>query len=185
MTEPSDWILRYAGLLSPGASVLDVAAGQGRHARWLAARGCRVTAIDRAPEALTSLRSIAGLTVIEADIEADRADAWPVPPGSFDALVVTHYLHRPLFPRMAASLRPGGYLLYETFMVGNERYGRPSSPAFLLRESELLAAFATLRVIAFEQGVRPGPSPRVVQRLLACAPGGSLELPSLASGQIL
>ncbi len=185
MREPSEWIVRHAGRLVPGASVLDVAAGEGRHARWLAARGCQVTAIDRAPAALVTLRSIPGVSVIDADIEADRAGAWPVAPASFDALVVTHYLHRPLFPAMAASLRPGGYLLYETFMVGNERYGRPSSAAFLLRESELLTAFPGLRILAFEQGLRPGSSPRVVQRLLAWAPGGGPELPSLAPGQIL
>ncbi len=181
MSAPSTWVLRHSDLLVAGLRVLDVAAGDGRHARWLAARGCRVSAIDRAPAALEALRLIPGIEVLDADIEAAP---WPLAPASFDVLLVTNYLHRPLFPVLATALRPGGLLIYETFMAGNERYGRPSSPAFLLREGELLEAFADFRVLAFEQGLRQGTVPRVVQRLLALAPGGGPELPPLASDQI-
>jgi SAM-dependent methyltransferase len=178
---PSDWLVRHAELLSPGIEVLDLAAGSGRHARWLAGRGCRVTAIDRSPEALASLSRIEGVRVFEADVEAGP---WPVTPASLDAVVVTNYLHRPLYGAIAASLRPGGVLVYETFMIGNERYGRPSNPAFLLREGELLEAFAGLRVVAFEQGLIEGASPRVVQRLLARAAPGELQLPAQGVLQI-
>jgi hypothetical protein len=83
----------------------------------------------------------------------------------FAAIVVTNYLHRPLFPRLAESLDEGGVLIYETFMVGNERYGRPSNPNFLLRPGELLEAFGTLTVAAFEQGVVERPKKALVQRI--------------------
>ena len=89
------------------------------------------------------------------DLE-DPALAWPFEAGRFAAIVVTNYLHRPLFAQLAASLRPDGVLIYETFAIGNEAFGKPSNPAFLLAHGELLALAAAsgLRPIAYEDGVR-------------------------------
>ncbi|MEO8310036.1 MAG: class I SAM-dependent methyltransferase [Caldimonas sp.] len=164
---PSPWIERWAHLIAPGGSVLDVAAGSGRHARWLAARGHRVTAIDRDDAALAPLATLA--EVVVADIEGGP---WPLTGRGFDAVVVTNYLWRPLLPTLMASLTPGGVLLYETFAAGNETVGRPARPDFLLRSGELLDAAAGLRIVAYEDGFLNDPG-RFVQRVAAIRePGG-------------
>ena len=172
---PSPWVARFAALVRPGGSVLDLACGAGRHARHLAARGHPVTAVDRDAAALAALAGVARVTAVVADLEAGP---WPLDGRTFDAVVVTNYLHRPLFPAIAAALAEGGVLLYETFMRGNERHGRPSSPDFLLAPGELLAAFAGLTVVAFEQGEVAAPRPAVVQRLCAVrGPAGGAPPP--------
>ncbi|MEO5843539.1 MAG: class I SAM-dependent methyltransferase [Caldimonas sp.] len=158
---PSPWIARWTHLVAPGGSVLDVAAGNGRHARWLAERGHAVTAIDRDGAALAPLAAIA--EVVVADIESAP---WPLAGRRFDAVVVANYLWRPLLPILKASLTPGGVLLYETFAVGNETVGRPSRPDFLLAPGELLDAAAGLRIVAYEDGFLTDPD-RFVQRLAA------------------
>lgn len=165
---PADWVVRHAHLVPPGARVLDVAAGRGRHARYFAARGAQVTAVDRDAEALREAAGD-GITVRVADLEGQP---WPFQPGAFDAVVVVHYLHRPLLPVIVAALAPGGVLLYETFAQGNEAYGRPHNPDFLLRPGELLAVTRTMSVVAFEQGLvqRTGHS-AVMQRVAAVAAG--------------
>ena len=161
MTAPSPWLLRWAHLIAPGGAVLDVAAGSGRHTTWLAGRGYTVTAIDRDGEAMRALAARA--EVVVADLEAGP---WPLAGRSFDALVVTNYLWRPLFTTLAAALAPGGVLLYETFAAGNDSVGRPARREFLLDRGELLAAFAGLRIVAFEDGFLTDPE-RFVQRLVA------------------
>jgi SAM-dependent methyltransferase len=96
------------------------------------------------------------------------ASDWPFAPGRFAAIVVTNYLYRPLLPKLAEALRPDGVLVYETFARGNERFGKPSNPAFLLEEGELLKL--PLSVIAYESGYTAVPQPALVQRLAACGP---------------
>jgi SAM-dependent methyltransferase len=163
---PSPWIARFAHLVPPGARVLDLACGLGRHARYFAERGCRVLAVDRDRAALASMEGVAGIETCAADLEGAP---WPFADQRFDALVVTHYLHRPLFPHLVAALADDGTLLYETFARGNEAYGRPSNPDFLLEPAELLRlADHGLTVVAFEQGhVAAGERGAVVQRLAA------------------
>ncbi|MSQ20394.1 MAG: class I SAM-dependent methyltransferase [Betaproteobacteria bacterium] len=159
---PSSWVVRWLG--TPGArqSVLDLACGRGRHARLAAERGFAATAVDRDAAALATLSEVAGVRTKIADLEGAP---WPFSSASFDIIIVTNYLHRPLFEGMAQSLRPSGMLIYETFTLGNERHGRPSNPAFLLKAGELLAAFAgSLRVVAFEEGEVNAPKPAIVQR---------------------
>src|SRR5512134_2649521 len=130
---PSAWIVRWAGTLAPHGSVLDLACGSGRHVRYLAARGLRVTAVDRDRDALDRCEGAA--ETIQADLEGA---AWPLPGRRFDAVVVTNYLWRALMPHIVDSVAPGGLLLYETFARGHERFGKPSNPDFLLRDGELL-----------------------------------------------
>ena len=162
---PSPWILRHAPLVASGASVLDVAAGRGRHSRLFAERGAKVTAVDRDAAGLAALDGLAGVRTLVADLEADP---WPFAGRSFDAIVVANYLHRPLFEPLLAALAPDGVLIYETFAIGNERYGRPSNPEFLLNPGELLERVrGRLTVVAFEQGEIRLPRPAVVQRLAA------------------
>ncbi|WP_233411518.1 class I SAM-dependent methyltransferase [Paraburkholderia kururiensis] len=164
--EPSRWVRRWAHLVSPGGPVLDVACGSGRHARWFASRGHPVLAIDRDAAALAALRDEAGIVTVQADIESGP---WPLDDGrKFAAVIVTNYLHRPLFARLLDSLAPGGVLLYETFAQGNETVGKPSNPAFLLAPGELLDVVRPrLRVVAFQDGFLATPRPAFVQRICA------------------
>lgn len=165
---PSDWMCRHAAQIRPGGQVLDVAAGRGRNARWLAQQGFVVEAVDRDADALAVMRGIDGITCNTADLESA---AWPYARQQFDAIVVCRYLHRPLFPHLRDSLKASGLLIYETFMQGHEAYGRPTNPDFLLRENELKEAFGIgLAVLAFEQGLVTAPKPAMMQRIAARKP---------------
>ena len=152
--------------------MLDVACGSGRHVRWLAAQGFIVTGIDRDAAALAPLGAV-GRSVV-ADIENA---AWPLAGERFDAVIVTNYLWRPLWPFLLASLTDGGVLIVETFALGNEAFGKPSNPDFLLRPGELLEACGGLHVVAYEDGMLDAP-PRRVQRIAAVnAPAGGARHP--------
>ena len=165
----SPWVLRWAPLLRPGSRVLDVACGSGRHARLFAAAGHAVTAVDRDAAAIAVLATVPGISARCADIEGGP---WPYAGLGFDAVVVTNYLHRPLFAALVAAVAPGGVFIYETFAVGNERHGRPSNPDFLLRPGELLEVVRpALDVVAYEAGFIAQPKPAVLQRV--CARRGS------------
>ena len=162
----SDWIERFADLVAPGARVLDVACGNGRHARFFAGRGCVVEAVDRDPACAAALADVPSVHFLAADIEADP---WPYRGRAFDLIVVTNYLHRPLLPVLRDALADGGLLLYETFAVGQQNFGRPTNPDFLLRPGELLDFFRpALAVIAFEDTLVHRPGPVRVQRIAAC-----------------
>lgn len=161
---PSPWIVRWSHLVPPGGAVLDLACGRGRHLRWFAARGHPVLGVDRDGDALATLAGL-GAT-LRADIEDGP---WPLAGRQFDAVVVTNYLWRPLFPRILACIAPGGLLLHETFAQGNETVGKPSRPDFLLAPGELLQAYAGLKVVAFEDGFLPDPD-RFVQRIACVRP---------------
>jgi SAM-dependent methyltransferase len=163
---PSAWIRRFLPLIAPGGRVLDMAAGGGRHVRLLREAGCRVVAADRDAAALRrDFAGDAGCEIVELDLE--DGGPWRLGAG-YDGIVVTNYLWRPLLPALAAALNPGGALLYETFMVGNERLGKPANPDFLLRPGELLAAYlGRLGIVAFEQGRVAAPRPAMIQRLAA------------------
>jgi SAM-dependent methyltransferase len=169
--QSSNWVLRWASLIRAGGTVLDLACGSGRHARWLARHGHEVTAVDRDPEAIAGLRGVAGVAGLLADLEG--GNPWPLAGRRFDGIVVTNYLHRPLFASIVESLAEDGVLIYETFAKGNERFGRPSNPQFLLQAGELLDAFGkTLTVVAYELGRLERPKPAMIQRLCALRGAG-------------
>ena len=187
---PSAWVQSWSHLVPAGAAVLDVACGSGRHLRWFAQRGGRVTGIDRDAVATAALVGIAEIVV--ADIEAGP---WPLTGRQFDAVVVTNYLWRARLPDVIASVAAGGVLVYETFAAGNESVGKPSNPKFLLHPGELLQACAGLHVVAFEDGfeiAREGAPARFVQRIVAVrvgsaptpAPRRFVLPPSRAPGQV-
>jgi SAM-dependent methyltransferase len=160
---PSAWVRRFVPLIRPAGRVLDVAAGAGRHTRLLVEMGFHVTAVDRD---IAGLRPFAGERCAVREVDLEAGGPWPLG-AAYDGIVVTNYLYRPLLAPIAAALAPGGIVIYETFATGNERFGRPHNPDFLLRPGELLAAFAALAVIAFEQGEINQPRPAVVQRIAA------------------
>lgn len=169
---PSAWVIRFAPLIAPGGTVLDLACGHGRHARYLAARGYQVIAADIDTSAIAGCHE-PGLIVMQRDLEDGT---WPWAAGSLDAVVVTNYLHRPHFPRIAASLRDDGILIVETFGAGNEKLGRPRNPDFLLQPGELLQAFADLQVVAYEHGIEEQPRLAVRQRLCAIRAAAPVNL---------
>ncbi|MDE2230081.1 MAG: class I SAM-dependent methyltransferase [Alphaproteobacteria bacterium] len=171
---PSPWIERHAARISGGGRVLDLAAGGGRHTRLLLERGYAVVAVDRDTGALEA--AFAGhpdCRIVGLDLE--NGEPWRLGAG-YDGIVVANYLYRPLFVDLAAALTSGGVLIYETFMLGNEAFGKPSNPDFLLRPNELIEAFAPrLMVLAFEQGIVQRPRPAAIQRLVATK-GGIIPL---------
>lgn len=164
---PSSWVTRFAAGLPAGTSTLDLACGGGRHARWALEAGHRVTTLDRDLSGIADLQS-ADLERICADLE--DGSPWPLGGRTFDLVLVTNYLHRPLFPALCAAVAAGGMLIYETFAAGNEEFGRPRRPEFLLRGDELLTRCAELQTLAFEQGRVDDPKPAVVQRICAIRP---------------
>jgi SAM-dependent methyltransferase len=177
-TTPSPWITRHAHLVKPGATVLDLACGQGRHTRFFAARGCHVTALDRDAQALAALADVP-CERVQADIEQQP---WPLAARMFDAVVVTNYLWRALLPVIVQSVAPAGVLLYETFAQGNGTVGKPSNPDFLLTSGELLqAVHGQLRVLAYEDGFFTEP-PRYVQRIAAVRQTAGSVAPRYALG---
>ena len=165
----SPWITRHARLIAAGGHALDLACGGGRHTRYLRDRGLRVTAMDIDTSGLADLADDPLVEIVEMDLE--RPGAAPLQGRRFDAVVVTDYLFRPLLVPLVECLEPGGVFLYETFALGNERFGRPRNPDFLLQRGELLAlARDRLTVIAYEHQTVPPPTPKIVQRLCARKP---------------
>jgi SAM-dependent methyltransferase len=167
LSEPSPWIARFAPLIPAGGEVLDLACGQGRHARLLAGLGYRVEAVDRDCDALACLAGVDGVQTRQADLEGGP---WPYFGFGFDGIIVSRYLWRPLLPMLFNCLHEGGILIYETFMTGQELHGKPGNPAHLLRVGELLELVRNrFTVLAFEQGEFPGKAdcdmPQVLQRI--------------------
>ncbi|MGH3755383.1 MAG: class I SAM-dependent methyltransferase [Pseudonocardiaceae bacterium] len=160
---------RFAPLMAEGGTVLDVACGAGRHARWLLERGYRVVAVDVDVAGVADLVGHPRVEIVEADLQDGRC--FPLRGRRFDGVVVTRYLHRPILPDLVGAVAPGGVLVYETFAWGNECFGRPANPDFLLWPGELLDAVrGELRVVAYEDLVVAEPHPAAVQRICARRP---------------
>ncbi len=166
MIAPSPWVVRHLERLAPGARVLDLACGSGRHTRLLAATGHPVVAVDRDAAALYGLAAVPGVSVLVADLESGD---WPLAGMHFAGVVVTNYLWRPRLMDLCALLEPGGVLIYETFMAGNEAFGKPSNLDFLLRPGELrdIAGAAGLSELAFVEGYVDSPKPALRQAICA------------------
>lgn len=158
----SPWVSRWAGRIPAQGRVLDLACGSGRHAVFLAGRGHPVTAVDIDLALSQPSRHVQGVAWRQADLEGAP---WPFPGEAFQAVVVTNYLHRPLFEPLLAAIAPDGLLIYETFALGQAKYGRPRNPAHLLLPGELLELVrGHLRVLAYEDVEEPAQR-RCVQRL--------------------
>jgi len=158
---PSQWITQHCHLIPPKGHVLDLACGNGRHTRYLLENGFRVTAVDKDLKGVRELERHPNCQLIEVDLELGRP--WPFA-ETFDAIIVTNYLYRPGFENIVIHCKPNGVLICQTFMTGNEAYGKPSNPDFLLKENELKNAFTKdFETISFEQGYKDSPKPAVIQ----------------------
>ncbi len=163
----SPWVKRFAPLVSKDGDILDLACGGGRHTRLFLSLGHHVIALDRDIGGVADLASNSSVEIVGTDLETGHP--WPFPNRRFAGIVVINYLYRPLFPTLIDALADDGILIYETFAVGNERYGHPRNPDFLLQNNELLELLkGSLSIIAFEQGIADGdPHPRALQRVCA------------------
>jgi SAM-dependent methyltransferase len=164
--QPSKWVTRWVHLIQPQSQVLDLACGCGRHSRFLSQHGHHVLAVDQDVLALASLANTPFITTQQADLENNP---WPLQNDQFDAIVVTNYLWRPLWPKLLGSLKPGGLFIYETFAKGNETVGKPSRDDFLLQHGELLQRCAHMHVVAYQDGFLSAPD-RFIQRIVAVKP---------------
>ncbi|HWA43534.1 MAG TPA: methyltransferase domain-containing protein [Hypericibacter adhaerens] len=161
----SPWVQRFAALIPPGP-VLDLACGKGRHSRFFLAAGRMVTGIDIDLSGVADLLRHPRFEAIGADLETGAP--WPLGERRFAAVIVTNYLHRPLFEPILSAVMENGLLIYETFAAGNERFGRPKNPAFLLRRGELLEVVrGRFRVLAYEDLEQQEPYPACFQRIAA------------------
>lgn len=160
---PSAWVVKWSNAIEAGGIVLDLACGSGRHSRFLAENGFRVLAADID---LSRFGAVAeNIQTLQADLEGSP---WPFHGRTFDAIVVTNYLHRPRFEYLLAGVRSGGLLIYETFAAGNERFGKPSNPDFLLQPGELRRRVGgDFHILGFEEGEVAFPKPAVTQRICA------------------
>lgn len=153
-------VQRYLQTRRPGLA-LDLACGEGRHARFLSLAGFQVLAVDKTtPGGELGDRTEFVLSDLETEL-------WPLSGQCFDLVVVTNYLHRPHFDRVLDCVAEQGVLIYETFMQGNGQWGSPKNPDFLLRPNELLERCKGLNVLQFEQGLRQSPTPAMIQRVMA------------------
>jgi len=176
LEQPSPWVARFLALAPAGGRVLDLAAGGGRHTRLARARGFSVTAVDRDVSGLADLGADSNVELLAADLEGAP---WPLGTRRFAAVLVSNYLHRPLLPKLVAAVADAGVLIYETFAIGNEAFGRPSNPNFLLKPGELLDAVrGALTVVAYENGKIETPRPAVIQRIAAVRGPSAPALPS-------
>ena len=165
LENPSPWFVKYAPLINKKGRVLDLACGNGRHAIWLAKQGYQVDVIDRDVDVVSNMVGMDNIKVSIIDIETGD---WPQSDQRYDGLIVSRYLYRPLLHTFATMLNPRGVLIYETFMMGNECYGKPSNPDFLLLPNELLEIYSPLlNIISFEQVHEEMPRPAVMQRICA------------------
>lgn len=165
---PSSWVRRFLSGIPEGGRVLDVACGSGRHLRLALEHGYEVVGVDRDLSGVSDLQEKPSVELVEADLE----DGGPFPfrDRTFSGVIVTKYLWRPILPDIIACVALNGLLIYETFAVGNERYGRPSNPDFLLNPGELIDAVrGRLVPIAFEHVTLSAPQ-RIIQRIVAVGP---------------
>ncbi len=164
--DASPWISRFAAFVPPQGQVLDLACGGGRHSRLFLDLGHPVTAADIDISGMADQAGTPGLKLVAVDLESGQP--WPFAGQTFAGVVVANYLYRPLLARLVEAVAPGGMLIYETFAIGNEQFGRPRNPDFLLQPGELLAVTAGhLRVLAYEDLIVERPQPAAVQRIAA------------------
>jgi len=153
-TVPNPWLSAHADLLTAPGVAIDLACGEGRDALFLARLGYRVTAIDTSAVALAKAAQLADRHGIRIEWRRlDLEEDYQPPAATFDVVTCHNFLHRPLLASLPPALRPGGLLIYATFLEGQEIYGRPANPAHLLHHGELARTCADLEILDQQQGL--------------------------------
>ena len=151
--QPSPFLVDHIGLL-PKGRVLDVAAGRGRNAVYLARQGFEVEGVDISREALDAARLLAetsGVSLVLRLMDLEKNVL--LPEEAYDVVVCFNYLHRPLIPQLKKTLRSGGMMVYETYIVDQARFGKPKNPEHLLKHNELLTLFRDFRCLRYHEGI--------------------------------
>lgn len=165
MIPVSPWIRKYSSLFPKEFPILDVACGKGRHSFHMQNLGYDVVAVDKDTTAINDCQPPSNIFVVEADLENHL---WPFSRQVFSGVIVVNYLWRPLFQDIFSSLAPGGVLLYDTFAQGNENFGRPRNPDFLLAPDELKTLCTeTFDIFDYFHGAITSPAPAVRQSIAA------------------
>lgn len=165
MTPVSPWILKYGSLIPKERPILDVACGSGRHSFYMQDLGYEVVAVDKDITAINANQFQSNISIFEADLERYL---WPFSEQIFSGVIVVNYLWRPLFQNIIDSVVPGGVLLYDTFAQGNEKFGRPRNPDFLLAPEELKnLCRKKFDIIDYFHGVTKSPEPAMRQSIAA------------------
>jgi tellurite methyltransferase len=151
--QPARWLVDNIELL-PRGRVLDIAMGAGRNAVYLAKLGFQVEGVDIAAEAVAKALRLADEchTRIEAQV-GDLESVYAIAPDAYDGIICFYYLHRPLIEQIKSALRPGGVIVYETYLTDQAQWGKPQNPDHLLRHNELLKMFGDFRVLHYREGV--------------------------------
>lgn len=147
---PSILLVEYLPILSKGKA-LDIACGEGRNAIYLARHGYDVDAVDISEEALKKGRETAGdlkVNFLAADLEKFR-----IPEESYDLIINFNYLQRSLINSIKSGLKRGGIVIFETYTVEQQAFGKPNNPEFLLKPNELLRMFSDLHIVYYREGI--------------------------------
>lgn len=165
----SPWVRRFASRIPKTGTVLDLACGGGRHSFLLAGMGYSVLAVD---QNISEIQKTTNPFICSKVLNLEE-EVLPLKDDKFSGIVVTNYLYRPHLDRLPEMLEKNGVLIYETFAKGNEQFGKPSNPNFLLKTGELLelAQRHGLKVLAYEDIYQDEPKPAMVQRLCAVKEG--------------
>jgi dihydroneopterin aldolase len=164
LVHPSCFLVSQFSRL-PHGKILDVAAGRGRHAMYLASKGLSVHGIDRDAHALHDLQAqaqqagLSSITTESIDLEIDPLNPPDLGTAVYDVILVFFYLYRPLFPQLIKSLKSGGVIVYETFLLDNHIHRQhPRRKEFCLEANELLTLLQGLRILHYDEGDHEGPS---------------------------
>ena len=166
ISQPLPFIAKWLPDDLKAMNVLDYACGGGRHGKLAMERGAHVTFADIDLEGLSEFAINENVSLLQADLEDERR--WPFKGRQYDVVIVTNYLYRPRLSDIFELVKPGGIILYRTFAQGNEVFGRPKNPEFLLQTNELHGvAQKNFSILHYEQGEVDTPNPAVIQRLVA------------------
>tara|TARA_B100000686_G_C16751726_1_gene952950 strand:+ start:1455 stop:2126 length:672 start_codon:yes stop_codon:yes gene_type:complete len=162
---PSSWLRRHSTLIPNSGLILDIAAGSGRHTQYLLDKDHAVVSIDKDVSHLAHIKN-SRLSIAKVDLEVPGS--WPFKSAAFAGIIVTNYLHRPLFPHIIKALATGGLLVYETFAQGNQKFGKPTNPNYLLAPGELIRLTQEhLHIVAYEDVTVSQPKSARIQRICA------------------
>lgn len=175
---PSPWVSRFIPLVPKfkNSKILDVACGNGRHTALSLSIGHHVLAVDRDTSRIVIPHRTSRLTIVNADLETK--EGWPFHGMLFEGVIVTNYLYRPILADIVSAVAPGGMLIYETFALGNEDFGHPENPEFLLQPGELLKVVEDqLTVLAYENRYSQKPAPSMIQHIAAIRLNNNEKVP--------